>query len=179
VLYVYLLISQSPNVWPLATTSMCWWHLRRAVMKHLVGSNTIITAGKGVHAPIDYHNQERWGRDASFLQTGWGEQQNLLREQSFRRDVIERCPPDSTDDFIEERIQASLRNKKMVCCPLQSVQSEVIEMMDGHLRFHPLLALAPENQQTLGEADIWRYWREQVEEMHNLCRSRGESWTWE
>lgn len=51
--------------------------------------------------------------------------------------------------------------------------------MDTHLRWHPLLALRVDQREVWSTELMWRCWRSQVTEMHQLCKERGQSWAWE
>jgi hypothetical protein len=82
--------------------------------------------------PINYGDADRWrGQDASFLDTEWVQEQNIRREDAVTQDVIQRCPPNSSDDFINERIKQETK-KKQPCCSNEAVRTLIYDMMDTH-----------------------------------------------
>ena len=119
-----------------------------------------------------------WGQDASFLDTAWVQEQNNTQEDLFVEDARRRCPPGSTEEFIRARIVEE-GNKQQVCCRMEVYRKEIVEILDKHLHYHPLTGARPEDQADYLQRDQWEFWRGQVTEMHDFCKSKGLSWAWE
>jgi len=50
--------------------------------------------------------------------------------------------------------------------------------IEEHLRFHPLVQIHPDNHGNI-QHDPWKYWKIQVQDMHQFCHLHNESWAWE
>jgi hypothetical protein len=164
-------------VWPRATTSLCLWNVFQAILKHLGDAAGWVIAAHDSHEAIDYGSVDRWGRDASFLDTTWVAEQNAVNEDTVVDSIWCQCPPDMDEHAKRERVLQACRTKQIVC-PDKRVRRTIAETMMVHLRFHPLANTCPD-QRHAGPIDAWSAWEIQVTKMNELCRSHSESWAWE
>ena len=165
------------EVWPDSAISLCIWHVRKALKDYLRGDNAWVLSGNRTHDPIAYGDADRWGQDASFLDTRWVQRENIRREDSFTKNVMDSCPEDSTDEFKRAWVMEEIGKKQQVCSN-EAVRTRIFDMVDSHCRWHPLLA-NPNDREEWSEDLMWVFWRAQVTEMHQLCQTRGQSWAWE
>lgn len=104
---------------------------------------------------------------------------NERAEQLFRA-AVRRKPANASIDDPEELDRIVYKAaKNLVVCTLDIKNRDTItELYMEQFKWHPNLAhhLSPgENY----EVNVREIWQEQVEAMHELCKSLGESWAWE
>ena len=169
---------QSPNVWPESVISLCSWHAERAVLKYLQTNNQSPWAAG--HAIIDYRDtdRERGWDDAYELDTAWVQERNLEREALFRTEVSQRHKDTTDESVLQEKLLEAGKRKKH-CIIDKELCKDITSLFLTHLRWHPFTHLPIFTEVDMSRIDIRAIWREQMTEMHEMCKRLGESWAWE
>lgn len=163
----------------MAVISLCSWHAERALLKYLESNNQSPWAQAG-HTIIDYHDtdRERTWDDICEIDTSWVQERNLEREKLFRIEVSQRYK-DITDEAELQKKLLEAGKRKRRCVSDQGVRREIASLFLTHLRWHPFTHLPIFTEIDMANIEVRQIWKEQVVEMHNVCKTLGESWAWE
>jgi hypothetical protein len=127
------------------------------------------------HRPLIYTDCDRTRGWDIKLDDEWMISINERAEQLFRA-AVRRKPENASIDDPEEfdRIVIKAAKNGLICTPDNKNRDKITEVFMEQLQWHPALA-----HHTSREANIRQIWEQQVEVMHDLCKSLEESWAWE
>ena len=118
--------------------------------------------------------ERKWDID---LDSEWMTAINEEAERAFRTRVLHKNHDLASDAEALERKVVEQAKSKQICVSERTSRNRIVETLVTHLRFHPITHLGSEPVDVRDYVD--RVWREQVIEMHELCKELGESWAWE
>ena len=104
---------------------------------------------------------------------------NERAEELFRAAVRHKPGNASIDDPEEfDRIVVQAAKHPLVCAPDKTSREQITDLFMEQLAWHPVLAHHTSPAES-HEVNVRQIWQQQVEAMHDLCKSLGESWAWE
>lgn len=107
--------------------------------------------------------------DASFLDTNLVHIQNENLEDAFVHEIRGRFRPGTSENEIRTAVVDTGKAPRL-CCQ-KTVREKLSKALIDHLHYHPMLRHRPDQGPVT--VDPVAIWREQCQEMNNLCRQLG------
>ena len=131
------------------------------------------------HQPLNYSDTDRTRGWDIELDSEWMISINEKAEQLFRAAVRRKPANASIDDPVEfDSIVIKAAKNGVVCAFDNKSIDKIMDLFMEQFKWHPTLAHHSSPAENC-EVNVREIWQQQVETMHDLCKSFGESWAWE
>ena len=104
---------------------------------------------------------------------------NEQAEEAWKKKILARFPQIKPNSKEAEKVLVDAGKKKQICVVEKELRTEIVELYNCHLRWHPATHLPVFSQEDVAKIDPQEVWRDQTAEMHLACKNAGQAWAWE